>query len=323
MIRDRIDFVLPTDSINLERSAEATVHYDPIPEPVAEAATKKSRYAPGKRKGVGGPIAIEEKFPTLVPEMKAFIDSSGFEAHRRRHGTTGNCGVTLEQIQRQLFLTVPGLEAHGCSLNTIERLMKAPDRRFNNSKMYRGRVDAKAKPGNRTKMVKENDNDHYYSARVRFVMEMATQFSNSTTVFSIDNKNKLRIGDDISAVDRRCTNRKIFPINDQPVLPDHDYHTSGMFVQIPGYLRIDLPPQGEKQLDEKKREHYKMSRQGQLHVVNRAGIAPVTVAEHMNDLYHILRSSVVKPLLVLVADNGADYRPNSITNEVSAWYNTS
>ena len=305
--------------IDEERSNAAEINYEPEMHDEEGDIRKKPRYTPGSRKGVGGRTPIEEKFPTLVPLMTEYIESNGFSAHRRRHDTTGNCGVTLEQVQTYLFLRVPGLKEHGCSVQCLSKLLKPPDKRFIASTSYRGLVDAKANPPKRTTMVKANDNDHYYSARTKYVMEMTTQFSDSTTVYSVDNKNKLRIGEDIPAVDRRCQNRRIFPTNDQPVLPDHDFHTSGMAVQIAGYLHVDLPPEGETDVDGQSREHFKMSRRGQLYVVNRSGVKTVTIADHVNDLINLITTSgrELKPNLVLVADNGADFRPNSITNEVS------
>ena len=58
-------------------------------------------------------------------------------------------------------------------------------------------------------------------------MEQATEFGDDTSVYSVDNKNKVRIGEAIPAVDRRCQNSRVHPTNNQPALPDHDYYLGG------------------------------------------------------------------------------------------------
>ena len=321
---NKSSILLLADGVDEELSKQAAINYEPVPAAeVGQTSSQqeddtrpKPRYAPGSRKGVGGRISVEKLFPTLVPEMTSFIEANGFTAHRRRQETTGSCGVTLDQIQKYLFQAVPGLKDHGCSIHTISRLLQAPDRRFRASQSYRGCVDAKANPPKRTGVVRHNANDHFYSARTKYVMEFATQFSNAASVYSVDNKNKLRIGDDISAVDRRCQNNRIFPVNDQPILPDHDFHSSALYVQIPGYLHIDLPQEEVQHVDDKGRNHFRISRRGQLHVVNRSGKNPMTIAEHVNDILGLLDERPAKPVLILVADNGCDFRPNNTTNEV-------
>nr|XP_054760680.1 uncharacterized protein LOC129266947 [Lytechinus pictus] len=57
-----------------------------------------------------GRPSVDLVFPTVIDTARAFVESNGFEAHRRRHLTTGNCGVSLQQIRDHLFASVPGLK---------------------------------------------------------------------------------------------------------------------------------------------------------------------------------------------------------------------
>ena len=48
---------------------------------------------------------------------------------------------------------------------------------------------------------------------------MAAKLGNQALVYSADSKNKIRVGDDTLAVDRRIDIIRFFPVNDSPLQP--------------------------------------------------------------------------------------------------------
>ena len=66
---------------------------------------------------------------------------------------------------------------------------------------------------------------------------MAAKFPKSSTVLSLDNKNKIKIGSKTVAVDRHLQINKIFPAADAPNYFDHDFPTPGYLITPCGYLR--------------------------------------------------------------------------------------
>ena len=58
-------------------------------------------------------------------------------------------------------------------------------------------------------------------------------------MYSADNKNKVRVGDDPLAVDRHITINRLFPLNDLPVYTDHDFPLPGYLLTPAGYLELE------------------------------------------------------------------------------------
>ena len=77
-----------------------------------------------------------------------------------------------------------------------------------------------------------------------------------------------------------------------------------MKLQISGYLKLDIPPQGTTCVDDKNREHFAISRRGELLVVNRSDMNTTTIAEHVNDVQRIIKErSADKPILTTFVHN--------------------
>lgn len=140
-------------------------------------------------------------------------------------------------------------------LNTIQRWMKAPSKKNSASKLYKGLIDAKVPP-KRNDNRKENANDHFYSARVKFAKQACSLFSESSVMFSVDNMHKLRVSSTAPAVDRRCSVSRIFPTNDSPNLYDHDFPTPGYLITPAGYMEMTPPLSPQLTLD-KHRQSYR------------------------------------------------------------------
>ena len=80
--------------------------------------------------------------------------------------------------------------------------MQPPNKSFRSATNYKGFIDAKI-PVKENSLRKKNINSHFYSARVSYVMEMAAKFHTTSVIYSVDNKNKVKLGAQIAAVDGR------------------------------------------------------------------------------------------------------------------------
>lgn len=117
--------------------------------------------------------------------------------------------------------------------------MKPPNKGLRSSKYYQGYIDAKV-PAKENSIRKQNENSHFYAARVRYALELASKFQEVAIVYSVDNKNKILLGSQVAAVDRCIQINRFFPTDDSPNLPDHDFPTPGYFVPC-GYLQMVSP----------------------------------------------------------------------------------
>ena len=134
--------------------------------------------------------------------------------------------------------------------------MTAPHQNRSSTKYYKGYIDAKV-PHKANTIKGENDNEHYYSARVKFAVQACSMFPSSSVSFSVDNKNKLRISSSTTAVDRRCTITRIFPSDDSPNYWDHDFPNPGYLITPAGYLQMTPASPPELTLDAHGRQTYR------------------------------------------------------------------
>lgn len=280
--------------------------------PANGTAGKKER-----RPVMGRPLLLEE-FPDVVPVATAFVESNGFRAHCRRREEIGTCGTSIPAIKEHLIETVPGLIERYPRLSdsTIARMMKPPNKTRNSSKRYKGVIDARV-PSKENSVRKVNENSHYYSARVKYAMEFASLVGEGALVYSADNKNKLKVGDKIPAVDRRLKPNTIFPAQDRPNLYDHDFPTPGYLITPAGYLQ--MTPSTDTTTDELGRERYEIPKRGQATVVLRGPHSPMNIASHLDDMRSVIDIGGLvkagKSLLVMIVDGGPDYNVNHATNE--------
>ena len=116
--------------------------------------------------------------------------------------------------------------------------MQPPNKTFRSASMYQGLIDARI--SNKENSVRKDDaNSHFFSARVRYALELAAKFPAMAMIYSVDNKNKIKLGSQVAAVDRRIQINRFFPAMDKPNLSDHDFPTPGYYIVPCGYLKLD------------------------------------------------------------------------------------
>ncbi|PIK37239.1 hypothetical protein BSL78_25931 [Apostichopus japonicus] len=141
--------------------------------------------------------------------------------------------------------------------------MEPPSKPWNSRKQYKGQVKAKV-AAKRNDVRKKNADEHYYAARIRYRLEFGREFADSTIVMSADCINKL-------AVSRYRQIRRIFPNDDRPNVPDHDFPISkGYKITPSGYMVLKSKPSFKKTTQDKLgREVYQFPRTGPAFVFNR------------------------------------------------------
>ena len=181
----------------------------------------------------GGKIPIEKKHPNLVEFITNFIEQNSAEAHlRRRDDVMYNNGVTLQNIvdhvRQKLGISV--------SRNTIHRLMKAPRQNTIASKRFKGLINARVPPKRNTKEKQTHRHFHYTCAQINLVNEMAEMFRTGTVSMSVDNKNKVEVGN--PATSRRSKIRTFHLMNSGINYHDHDFPYRNTKLTPAGYMNL-------------------------------------------------------------------------------------
>ena len=111
-----------------------------------------------------------------------------------------------------------------------------PHKGRNSESRYKGRVDARV--GLKCNAYREYHVDaHYLFARNKQRREFAALFAEDVNLISLDNMAKVKVG--AAAVSRYHQIRSIYPTNNMPNLPDHDYPVKGYFLNVSGYMMLD------------------------------------------------------------------------------------
>eukprot|EP00057_Strongylocentrotus_purpuratus_P007997 XP_011662471.1 PREDICTED: uncharacterized protein LOC100892571 [Strongylocentrotus purpuratus] len=278
-----------------------------------ERKRKKRRDTSAPKREKGRP-SVRDKFPEVILTASRYIADNGFRAHRRRQESIGTLRSTIKNIKEHVQETVPGLqESHpNLSDRTVARWMMPPNRSCNASKSYAGLIEARV-PAKENSARKGNDNSHFYSARVRYLMECASKHNHEVMIYSADNKNKVKVGDTTLAVDRRFKIQKIFPTNDKPVYYDHDFPTPGYLLTPSGYL--ELEPSTLLTKDNLGRDHYVSPQSGPSEIFLRSPRSACNIASHLDNMSQIIqRKSSHKSVLFMIVDGGPDFNVNHITN---------
>ena len=166
------------------------------------------------------------KFPHFVE----FIKHHGFAAHNCRREEVGTSGVTLDEIQKHLLETVPGLKKMGISKHTIARIIEPPRKATMAASRYKSLVKAQV-PG-------KNAYREEHITNITFLLVLPIK-ENSYTIFIIlccDDMNKVKIGG--LAVSRYHQIERFFPVDDCPNVPDHDFPVPGYLLIPSGYMRL-------------------------------------------------------------------------------------
>ncbi|XP_070555394.1 uncharacterized protein [Ptychodera flava] len=287
----------------LFRSRYTPIHGHPSQE--------KSSKRGGARPGAGRP-RIDDKFPDAVSTASNYVQENGFQAHRRRRETTGNCGVSRRQIREMLLQSDPAFRKNSVSISTIGRWMVAPHKGVNAASLYTGAIDARIPTATNNRR-KEDVNAHYYFCQVKYIMEFCSKFKDSTTVISCDNMNKVKVG--VPAVSRYHQQGRFYPNNDAPDFEDHDFPNPGYLITPAGYMvltpQIDQP---NFTTDDLGRRHIGFPKSGPIRVINRVeSFRPVNVIAHITDI-SLLHHQSPSPIVTAVLDGGSDFNVNFITN---------
>ncbi|KAJ8020324.1 hypothetical protein HOLleu_39890 [Holothuria leucospilota] len=146
--------------------------------------------------------------------------------------------------------------------------MEPPSKLRNSRKQYKGLVKAKV-ASKRNDFHKKNEDGHYYAARMRYRLEFGRKSEDETIVISADCMNKVNIGG--LAVSRYHQIRRIFPNDDQPNVPDHDFPIGkGYKITPSGYMILKSKPGFQKTTQENLgRTVYQFPRTGPSFLFNR------------------------------------------------------
>ena len=162
--------------------------------------------------------------------MTEFIKQHGYRAQERRRTETGTtCGVTLHEIREHLLQKIPELHI---GTTTIAYMMAPPHRGHHSAERYKSIIDARV-PGKDNSYREDHPDQHYLFARVAYRHEFARMFQDECAVFSCDDMNKLKVGP--LAVSRYHQISRIFPVDDKPQYPDHDFPHPGYLLIPSGY----------------------------------------------------------------------------------------
>ena len=129
-------------------------------------------------------------------------------------------GITLHVITEHLLKMIPELQQVGISTTTIAYLMTPPHHGHSSSKRYKSIVNARV-PGKDDSFREEHLDQHYLFTRVVYHHEFVQMFYEECAVLSCDDMKKIKVGP--LAVSRYHQISKIFPVDNKPQYPDHDF----------------------------------------------------------------------------------------------------
>ena len=161
---------------------------------------------------------MHELHPELVPCIQSYIQQNSAAAHlRRRDDVMYTNGVSLKDMASHVKRTL-GIDV---SVDTIHRLLKPVRNGTTSSKRFKSLINARVPPKKNSGEKKIHPYFHYTNSQVNLVNEMATLCSDGTLCLSVDNKNKVEVGN--PAANRRTQIRSFYLENDAPNYNDHDF----------------------------------------------------------------------------------------------------
>ena len=159
-----------------------------------------------------------ESHPYIVEAVNEFIEQNTSEAHlRRRSSVMYTNGVSLQEIAnliREKF-------NFGISKHTIHRLLIPRRKGTTVSKWFKSAVSAWVPPKRNSGERTPHLQFHNTCAQVNLINELSQIHSRETALLSVDNKNKVEIGN--PAISRRSSIRKIYLTKDAPNYNEHDF----------------------------------------------------------------------------------------------------
>lgn len=140
---------------------------------------------------------------------------------------------------------------------TIHRWMIPPHKSHRVASEYRSLINCRVPAKTNSGRI-ENSDSHYYSARVKYALEFGAEFPSEVFIYSLDNKNKLRVSSKTPAIDRRAKLTRFFMTNDSPNYIDHDFPTPGYLLTPCGYMEMKSPAEPQMTHDDMGRLHYRL-----------------------------------------------------------------
>ena len=172
-------------------------------------------------------------YPEIIPLIHNYIQQNSAAAHlRRRDDVMYTNGVTLRDIashvKKELIISV--------TKDTIHRFLKPNRIGTTASKRFKSYIDARVPPKRNSGEKKVHSDFHYTCSQINLTQEMAALCSTGTVALSVDNKNKIEIGN--PAANRRSQIRSFYLVEEAPNYNDHDFPYRNSRLTPAGYLRL-------------------------------------------------------------------------------------
>ena len=139
----------------------------------------------------------------------------------------------------------------GISKHIIHRLLIPRRKGTTVSKRFKSAVSAHVPPKRNSSERTTNAYFHYTCAQVNLVNELSQIHSSETALLSVDNKNKVEIGNPVS--NRRSSIRKIYLTKDALNYNDHDYPYRNTKLTLAGYQERLFKPVRSRSLSPTKK----------------------------------------------------------------------
>ena len=229
---DLHELLFDRDCLSSLLTVEETIDSEAVKSKAVEQ--KPTVYGP---KNKVGQKPLWQKFSQLIEIATEFIKIHSFQAHFRRRETTGTGnGVTLREIRKHPLENVPGLAAHGISVDAVHHLTIGPRKNYFRFHRYMGLIDPKV-PAKRNQYRESGKNQHFLFGRVGYREEFVVKHYKEANFYSCDNMNKLRMGP-ATAVSRYHQQFRFFMTNNGSNLNDHDFSNPGYLLVPSGYLLL-------------------------------------------------------------------------------------
>ncbi|XP_064619001.1 uncharacterized protein LOC135482676 isoform X2 [Lineus longissimus] len=135
---------------------------------------KKGKPADPFNTKMGRPSKLKQ-YPGILGAAETFITHNGFSAHKRRRTDTASCGVTINNIRKDLMRSVPELKS--ISQSTVARLLEPPRSTSISAGRYTSSIHARV-PAKQNDLVKEHQDIHFCRSQVLLFREMFSDHSN-------------------------------------------------------------------------------------------------------------------------------------------------
>ena len=255
------------------------------------------------RKKGGGRKSIISRFPGAIQVLKQYLAESE-AADRSRRLAHGLVGVTSKELLGILKRNIPNFP--NVSPSTIRRLTVPPNKTRSSSIRYRNLLNIKIIHPQNKRVTNPHIDTHYNRCQVRLLKEMATRFGDEVTMFSCDDKAKLKLGK-LPLVHRLVKSRKYYNFDERPTTEDHEF-PSGQSIIPSGYLALDCSMSDITYVDANNRTRYANPKAGTCYLILRSMLAyRGTERNHAYDFISVYNEhKCQKKNIIILSDNGPD-----------------